>query len=128
MRLFKRRGRDDEPGDPEERSPQLGLKFKDLAMMGQLMNAGADLAVPRHVVYYCYAPDAASARAMAAAATARGFSVEVRDPLPAYPDQWAVVSETKAALSPDFVRGTTDFFETLAAEHGAEYDGWEAAR
>jgi hypothetical protein len=30
-------------------------------------------------------------------------------------------------LRPELVRDNTDFFEDLAARHGAEYDGWEAA-
>jgi len=41
MRIFRRR--DDEPADMNERSPQLGLKYKDLAVLGQLMKSGADL-------------------------------------------------------------------------------------
>lgn len=55
-----------------ERSPQLGLRFKDLAVLGQLMEQGADLSQPRHVVYYSYAPDQAVAQAMAQEAEASG--------------------------------------------------------
>jgi hypothetical protein len=40
VRLFRRR--EEEPADPNERSPELGLKFKDLAVLGQLIDAGAD--------------------------------------------------------------------------------------
>ena len=57
----------------------------------------------------------------------RGFTTEVREPLPDFPGQWAVVSETHAVASPDFVRDSVDFFEDLAERHGAEYDGWEAS-
>jgi hypothetical protein len=38
VRLFSRK-RDDEPVDMNERSPQLGLKYKDLAVLDQLMKA-----------------------------------------------------------------------------------------
>ena len=56
MGLFRRtkNDRDDEPVDPDDRSPQLGLKYKDLAVLGQLMDAGADLDQPRHVLHYSY--------------------------------------------------------------------------
>ena len=63
MRLFRRR-RDDEPVDMNERSPQLGIKYKDLAVLDQLMKNGADLTKPRHVLYYSYAPSASVAQAM----------------------------------------------------------------
>jgi Regulator of ribonuclease activity B len=126
MRLFRRRD-DDEPVDPEERSPQLGLKFKDLAVLGELMKAGADLDESRHVVYYSYAPSEDTAHAMCREAQAQGYDADVREPSPEVSGQWAVVCETHAATSPDFVREATDFFEDLATRHGAEYDGWEAS-
>ena len=50
MRLFGRK-RDDEPVDMNERSPQLGLKYKDLMVLDQLMKSGADLTASRHVIY-----------------------------------------------------------------------------
>jgi Regulator of ribonuclease activity B len=124
MRLLRRRA--DEPFDPEERSPQLGLKFKDLAVLGQLIQAGADLAESRHIVFYSYAPSAEVGRSMRLEAEARGFDCDVREPLPQFPGQWAVVCETHAVASPEFVRDASDFFEDLAERHGGEYDGWEA--
>ncbi len=127
MGLFTRRRRDDQPVDPDERSPQLGIKYKDLMVLGQLQQHGADLTQPRHVIYFCYAPTREVARAMGDEAGARGFDVELGEPLPAYPDDWPVRCETTTVLRPEVVRDNTDFFEDLAARHGAEYDGWEAA-
>jgi len=49
MRIFRRRG-DDEPVDMNERSPQLGIRYKDLAVLDQLMKKRADLSQSRHVV------------------------------------------------------------------------------
>jgi len=126
MGLLRRR-RDDEPVDMNARSPQLGIKYKDLAVLHQLMTAGADLSTTRHVVYYSYAASEAVARAMATEAEAREFSAAVREPLPQYPGQWSVVCETHAVTSPDFVRESDDFFQELADRHGGEYDGWEAS-
>lgn len=126
MGLFRKR-RDDEPVDMNERSPQLGVKYKDLAVLGSLAENGADLSQSRHVVYYSYAPTEAVARAMGREAEADHFTAEVREPLPQSPGQWAVVCEKYAVTSPDFVRETDHFFEALADRHGAEYDGWEAS-
>ena len=128
MRLFSRkRDDDDEPVDPNERSPELGIKFKDLAVLGQLMKAGADLTQPRHVVFYSYAPSEEVAHALKADIEEGEYTAEVRDPLPQQPDQWSVVAETHTVTSPDFVRDADNFFQELADRHGADYDGWEAS-
>src|SRR5690348_12047396 len=126
MRLFRRK-QDDEPVDMNERSPQLGLRYKDLAVMDQLMKNGADLTQSRHVIYYSYAPSEQTAQAMRSEAETGGYEATVRDPLPDYPGQWGVICETHAVTSPDFVREADDFFQSLADRHGAEYDGWEAS-
>jgi hypothetical protein len=126
MPLFRRK-RDDEPVDMNERSPQLGLKYKDLAVLGKLMEGGADLTQPRHVVYYSYAPSEETGQEMRAEAETRGFAATVREPLSESPGQWSVICETHAVTSPDFVRESDDFLQGLADRHGAEYDGWEAS-
>ena len=110
-----------------ERSPQLGIRYKDLAVLDQLMKSGADLLQSRHVVYYSYASSEAVAQEMADEAGANGFEAATREPLPEFPGRWAVICETHAVTSPDFVRGSDDFFQGLADRHGAEYDGWEAS-
>jgi hypothetical protein len=127
MRLFGKKRGDDEPVDPNERSPQLGLKYKDLMVLDQLMKSGADLTASRHVIYYSYAPSKEVAQAMEGEAAEAGWKPEVREPLPDFPDQWGVVCERHAVTSPDFVREADDFFQALADRHGAEYDGWEAS-
>lgn len=124
---FFRRKRDDEQVDMNERSPQLGVKYKDLAVLDNLIENGADLTQSRHVVYYSYAPSEAVARAMGREAEEDYFTAEIREPLAEFPGQWAVVCEKHAVISPDFVREADDFFQALADRHGAEYDGWEAS-
>ncbi len=37
------RKKDEAPVDMNDRSPQLGIKYKDLVILGQLMQLGADL-------------------------------------------------------------------------------------
>jgi hypothetical protein len=122
-----REPQEEQPLDLEERSPELGLKFKDLLVLGSLMQAGADLTKPRHVVFYSYAGSPETAETMAGEARTRGFAAEVREPLADYPDLWSCVCETHTVVSPDFLRDACVFFEELAERHSAEYDGWEAA-
>jgi regulator of RNase E activity RraB len=127
MGLFRRRNRDDELVDPDERSPQLGIKYKDLMLLGQMQERGADLSQPRHVIYYSYAPTRELAQQLGAEARVHGFEVETAEPLPGHPADWPVRCEATIALLPEVVRDNTDLFEELAAKHGAEFDGWEAA-
>lgn len=111
---------------PDERSPDSGVKYKDLMVMNQLEEHGADLSEPREVVFYSYAPTLEVAQAMGAKAAAQGFDIEIREPLPEDPNLFAVICAVQAVLDPIFVRGAVEFFEGLATRHDAEYDGWEA--
>src|SRR5687768_11058519 len=126
MRLFRRRDRD--AVDPEERSPQLGLKYKDLQLLGLMMEDGADLDQPRQVLHYSYFPAEATAAVARDEMAQAGWSASVDEPLPGFPGQWSVKAErADAVLTLDFVLESTDFFEALAARHSGEYDGWEAS-
>lgn len=126
MALFRRRRRDEI--DLESRSPQLGVKVKDLLVLQQLVNAGADVTQPRHVRHYLYFPDRERAANAAEEAAAHAFEASVREPLPECPDLWGLVFERHdVVLQLEMVRDTTDLFEALAASHGGDYDGWEAS-
>ena len=119
--------RDDEPVDMNERSPQLGLRYKDLAVIDQLVKNDADLSESRHVIYYLFAPNQETAQAMRGEAETSGYEASVREPLPKFPRQWAVICETRAVTSPDFVREADELFQGIADRHAADYDGWEAS-
>jgi hypothetical protein len=126
MPLFRRRNRN--TVDPEERSPQTGLKYKDLMLLGHMGDQGADLDEPRHVLHYSYFPAEATAAVARDEMARAGWSASVDEPLPDFPGQWSVKAErADAVLTLDFVRESTDFFEALAARHSGEYDGWEAS-
>ena len=129
MGLFNRKKRDEgQVVDPEERSPELGLKHKDLALLGQMLQQGAKLQNPRHVLHFLYFGEEMQARAASDETRQGGWESEVREPLPEYPDQWSLVCEQQAAvLTPEFVRDSTDFFEAVAGRHQGDYDGREAA-
>src|ERR687897_1743904 len=128
MFLFKRKKKDEEPIDPEARSPQLGIKNKDLLLLGQLMQQGANLTLPRHALYHLYFPSKSAAEAGADEGRTAGYTCEVREPLPQYPDQWSLVCERQdAVLDPNGVNAADDLFQGIADRLGGEFDGWEAA-
>jgi hypothetical protein len=105
------------------------VKYKDLLVLDQLRQAGADLTVPRHVLHYLYFAEGFAAEAAAAQAAAHGFETATTEPEPAAGvEAWSVRCERHDhTLSMDDVRDTTDFFEDLAARFGGSYDGWEAS-
>src|SRR5262245_18101955 len=80
VRLFRRKRDedDDQPVDLNDRSPELGLKYKDLMILDQLMKSGADLAASRHVIYYSYAPSKEVADGMRDEADAAGWTADAR--------------------------------------------------
>jgi hypothetical protein len=128
--FFRKRDKpaDDQPVDMEARSPELGVRYKDLLLMGQLLQQGADLRQPRHALYFLYFPTREAAEVGAADGRAAGYTCEVREPLPAYPGQWSLVCERQdAVLDPPGVIAADDLFQGIADRHGAQFDGWEAA-
>ena len=130
MFLFKRKKKDedDEPVDLEARSPVTGLKYKDIALLGEIMKTGADITKPRHVLYYLYFTSREDAEAGAVDGRAGGYSCEVRDPMPEYPDQWRLVCERPdAVLDIPTVRAADDLFQGIADRLHGDFDGWEAA-
>src|SRR6185436_12803618 len=94
--LFRRKK--EEPVDPETRSPETGLKYKDIALLGQMMSMGADLTKPRHALYFLYFEAQEIAAAAAEEGRAGGYTCEVREPLPNNNGQWSVVCERPDAL------------------------------
>jgi len=125
---WNRKKKDDEPVDPDARSPQLGLKYKDLELMGQMMKLGANLALPRHALYYLYLPSPETAEAGAEEGRTAGYTCEVREPLPENPGQWTLLCERPdAVLDPKGVIAADDLFQGIADRLGGDFDGWEAA-
>jgi hypothetical protein len=129
MPLFRRkRDRDSEPIDLEARSEVSGLRNKDILLMGQMVQGGADLNQPRHALYYLYLPTRDAAEQAAARGTSAGYAADVREPLPEQPDQWCVVCERPdAVLDVAGVRAADDLFQGIADDLDGEFDGWEAA-
>ena len=134
MNLFGRKkdetpvDEDEAPVDMNDRSPQLGIKYKDLLILGQLMQLGADLTKPRHALYYLYFSDRSAAETGAEEGRKAGYVCNVREPLPQYADQWSVVCErSDVVLAPSGVNAADDLFQGMADRLKGQFDGWEAA-
>jgi Regulator of ribonuclease activity B len=114
--------------DPDERSPQLGIKYKDLMVVDQMVKAGADLSEPRHWIYYLYLPTEQVAHDAAGEVRAAGYDAEARPAAGGADDQWCVVAERHdAVFSADLLIDSDNLFQGLADRLGGEYDGWEAS-
>lgn len=128
MRLFRRKKPETEPVDLDARSPETGLKYKDIVLLGQMVEQGADLTQPRHALYYLYFGEKDAAESGATEGRAAGYTCEVREPLPEYPGQWSLVCERDdALLDIEGVKRADDLFQGIADRLQGDFDGWEAA-
>jgi len=75
--------------------------------------------------HYLYFPKEADARKAGEVLQTRGFSVEVR--LGADRENWLALATKTPPKNEASMDGLRDDMETLAAELGGEYDGWELA-
>ncbi len=102
----------------------------DRLVIQQLTRAGADLSRPREVLQYLYLPTEDAAEHARETLDAEGYSVEVRPSADAEegpPNPWLVLARTETVVDEDMIDRARERFEQLAARHGGDYDGWEAA-
>ena len=98
----------------------------DALALRQLAGRGADLAQPRHVVHFLYFEDEGDARAAADLAQEAGWSTSVEPPGENV-KVWTVRADATRIVSSVTVESFRTWFESLAADHHGEYDGWEAS-
>ena len=103
-----------------------GLKYNDLEVILKLSENGVSLSEPHDVAYYLYASSEPTAEAIAAEATQRKFRTEIHRS-PDGTGQWTVVCHRRVVLSKKYVAVVTNYFEQVAANFDADYDGWEVA-
>jgi hypothetical protein len=108
------------------RAPKTPAEADRLALR-QLQALGADLTRPRHVIHFVYLPDEESARAAAEAIQQAGYHTQVVPPDDRF-REWRVHADATRVVSETTIDGFRSWFDQVAAEHGGEYDGWEAAR
>ncbi len=98
----------------------------DALALRQLAGRGADLAQPRHVIHFLYFEDESAAQTTAALARDAGWTAHVEPPGENVA-AWTVRADGTRVVSAVTVESFRSWFERVAAEHGGEYDGWEAA-
>jgi hypothetical protein len=93
----------------------------DICVLEALRELGCDPAEPHGVRHFIYMPDRPGAEEVSDALTRENWhtSVEEEDGV------WLVVAARSQPLLEPLVRKTRTRLETLAAEHGGQYDGWE---
>jgi hypothetical protein len=75
------------------------------------------------ILHYVYLPSSEAAAEVAGELRSRGFDTEER--LGADGANWLVLARHVAVPSKDFMVATRLSMESLVAERGGEYDGWE---
>ncbi len=99
---------------------------QDRLVLLQLQGRGANLTRPRHVLHYLYFSDEAHARSAALDIDSAGYEVTISPPDDTVAE-WSVRAEATRVVDETTVDAFRAWFERVAAEHGGEYDGWEAA-
>jgi hypothetical protein len=98
----------------------------DAISLKQLRSRKADLSRPRHILHFLYFAEEPAARSAADTLSAGGYDTTVGPPDETI-DEWFVRAETTRVVDETTVPAYRRWFEHVAAEHGGEYDGWEAA-
>jgi len=98
----------------------------DLEILETLEEHGADLSEPREVRIDLLFPTEESAQAADEELTELGYEV-VGFESAGEEEPWAIRATSELQVGRDNVTGFRHRFEELAARHGGEFDGWEAA-
>jgi len=98
----------------------------DQLVLRQLTARGADLAKPRHVIHYLYFAEEADARTAADVIEQAEWETRLKAPDEKIAE-WSLCAEGYRVIGPATVGAFRAWFEQIAAEYEAEYDGWEAS-
>jgi hypothetical protein len=107
----------------------------DRQVLNALSGNGSDLSKPHHIVYYFYFKSKTSAQAAGQALEQEGCAIQRIAPSPLSTwwqrifggGEWSCIVEKTMIPKEEVVFKITDQFNTIAATHDGEYDGWEAA-
>jgi hypothetical protein len=108
-----------------DKSPGSTNAERDAALQAQLTKMGVDKQKPREAIFYVYAKDEKTAKAIAAELRTDGWKTDVHL-LPEF-NQWSCTATKTMPVDERTIAVAVAKFEELAAKHGCEYDGWECA-
>ena len=99
----------------------------DRQVLSQMVAMGAVLTNGRHVLHYSYFPTQEAAESAASPARDAGWEVAV-EPSASNDGTWCALAQRHGhVLSAETVIADRIMFSAAAANHGGEYDGWEAS-
>lgn len=106
--------------------PYESARAEDKLVLAALVDAGATLTEPRHVLHFIYdLVDEAAARM--ASETVAGWQSTIGPPVEGY-DTWSVTFERQGyVLTAHNVAADGEMFMQAARADGGRYDGWEAS-
>ena len=107
----------------------------DRQVLALLLEHGADLTKPTHIVHYLYFPSSEAAEIAEAELKSTGFTnIRINRSPPANfwerivgSKTFSFIAEQNAVPSEERVFRTTEKLNALAEQLDGEYDGWEAA-
>ena len=107
--------------------PPATAEESDQITVQKLAGMGADLSRPRQIVHFLELRSGLAVEDVRASLVRAGYDVTVEEP----DDETThsvVRAETVRVVSSTTVPAFRTWFERLAAEHGGDYEGWEASR
>jgi Regulator of ribonuclease activity B len=107
--------------------PPATAEDADQITVQKLAGMGADLSRPRQVIHFLELSSGLAVETARAALERAGYDVTVEQP-DEETTHYLVRAEAARVVSATTVPAFRAWFEQLAAEHGGEYEGWEAAR
>jgi hypothetical protein len=123
--LVVRTRRGNEPSTTTQATAAIGSLEADQQTLRALRDAGANLTKPTEVNFYLYFHERAAADSAAAQAGTQELTASVQRA--ADNSAWLCLVTGTIVPSETAIRQASSRLQAVAATHGGEYDGWEAA-
>jgi hypothetical protein len=107
--------------------PPATAEEADQITVQKLAGMGAELSRPRQIVHFLEFSSGLAVEDVQAPLERAGYEVTVEEP-DEVTTHYVVRAEAVRVVSSTTVPAFRAWFERLAAEHGGDYEGWEASR
>jgi hypothetical protein len=112
--------------DLTDRSPRSGLLWKDLMVVSEIIDSGADLSKPWPLRYLVRFDTKKVADRAASRGRRAGYTVTLVRQEPGATHRWLATYEREVLLDLPVVIEADDFFKDLVGELGGQFDGIDA--